>query len=67
VSPAALVRLEEAAGAAAFTSPYWMWNESIRLLALTSYRAAAGAPALRDAAAQQEQWMLKLGALRRAA
>lgn len=64
VSPLALERLERAAGAAAFTSPYWMWNESIRLLALTGYRAAAGAPALREAAAQQERWMLKLGALR---
>jgi len=67
VSPAALDRLERAAGAAAFTSPYWLWNESIRLLALTGYRAAAGAPALREAAAQQERWMLKLGALRMAA
>jgi len=67
VSPAALERLERAAGASAFTSPYWLWNESIRLLALTGYRAAAGAPALRDAAAQQERWMLKLGALRMAA
>jgi len=67
VSPAALERLERAAGAAAFTSPYWLWNESIRLLALTGYRAAAGASALREAAAQQERWMLKLGALRMAA
>ena len=67
VSPAALERLERAAGTAAFTSPYWLWNESIRLLALTGYRAAAGAPALRDAAAQQERWMLRLGALRQAA
>jgi len=67
VSPAALERLERAAGAAAFTSPFWLWNEAIRLLALTGYRAAAGAAALREATAQQEQWMLKLGALRMAA
>ncbi len=67
VSPAALMQLERAAGAAAFTSPYWMWNESIRLLALTGYRAAAGALGLREAAAQQERWMLGLGALQQAA
>ena len=67
VSPAALERLERAAGAAAFTSPFWLWNEAIRLLALTGYRAAAGAAALREATERQARWMLKLGALARAA
>lgn len=67
VSPRALEQLERSVGAAAQTSPYWLWNESIRLLALNAYRAAEGAVALRQAAAQQEQWMLRLGGLRRAA
>lgn len=67
VSPAALEQLEQSLGAAAHTSAYWIWNESIRLLALTGYRAAEGAPSLRQAAAGQEQWMLRLGGLRQAA
>jgi hypothetical protein len=62
-----LERLEREAGAAVFGSPYWVWNEAIRLLALTGYRAAGGAEALRQATAQQERWMLRLGALRQAA
>jgi hypothetical protein len=67
VSPRELLRLEREAGAAAYGSPYWMWNESIRLLALTGYYAAQGAAALRAATEQQERWMLRLGALRQAA
>jgi hypothetical protein len=67
VAPGELERLERDAGAAAFGSPYWVWNEAIRLLALTGYRAAAGAEALLEAAKQQERWMLRLGALRQAA
>lgn len=67
VSPAALVELDRAAGAAAFTSPYWAWNEAIRLLALTGYRAAQRTVAVRDAAADQERWMIGLGTRQRAA
>ena len=67
VSPAALKRLEDEAGAAAFTSPFWIWNEAIRLLALNGYRAGTGAAGVREAATRQEHLMLKLGALRRAA
>jgi hypothetical protein len=67
VSPLELARLEQAVGSAGQTSPYWMWNESIRLLALNGSRAAEGAAPLRDAAAQQEKWMLRLGGLRKAA
>jgi len=67
VSPAALAQLERSLGAAAQTSPYWIWNESIRLLALNGYRAAEGAMGLREAAVRQEQWMLRLGGLRQAA
>jgi hypothetical protein len=64
VSPAALAQLERSLGAAAHTSPYWIWNESIRLLALNGYRAVEGAVDLRTAAVRQEQWMLRLGGLR---
>jgi hypothetical protein len=67
VSPLELAKVEQAVGAAGQTSPYWMWNESIRLLALNGYRAAEGAAPLREAAAQQEKWMLRLGGLRKAA
>jgi hypothetical protein len=67
VSPSSLDRLARDAGAAAFTSPYWAWNEGIRLLALAGYRAGLGATELRDAVRQQEQWMLRLGALSSAA
>jgi hypothetical protein len=67
VSPAALAQLERSLGAAAHTSPYWIWNESIRLLAFNGYQAAVGAMGLRTAAVRQEQLMLRLGGLRQAA
>lgn len=67
VSPAALEQLERTADSAAFKSTYYVWNEAIRLLALTGYRAAQGAGSLERAAKQQETWMLRLGALRAAA
>ena len=67
VSPRALVELERVAGEAAFASPYWIWNESIRLLALTGYRAAAGADAMREALQRQERFMLTIGGLQHAA
>jgi hypothetical protein len=67
VSPESLEQLARDAGSAAFTSPYWTWNEAIRLLALAGYRAGIGATELTDALRQQEQWMLRLGALSSAA
>lgn len=67
VSPTALGELDRHAGAAAFTSPYWIWNESIRLLALTGYRAAEGPEPMREAMRQQERWMLRLGGAPKAA
>jgi hypothetical protein len=67
VSPASLADLERAIGPIAVRSTYLIWNESIRLLALTGYRATESAQALRVASAHQEQWMVKLGGLRRAA
>lgn len=67
VSPAGLAGLERDAGAAAFTSHYWAWNEAIRLMALNGYRAGVGPRELREGVRQQEDWMLRLGALRAAA
>jgi hypothetical protein len=63
VAPQALERLARDAGSTAFTSPYWAWNEAIRLMALNGYRAGLGKGALRTAITTQEQWMLRLGAL----
>jgi hypothetical protein len=63
VSPSALEELGRHAGGSAFTSPYWGWNEAIRLMALNGYRAGLGQSALRAATTTQEQWMLRLGAL----
>lgn len=63
VSPTALEELARQAGATAFTSPYWAWNEAIRLMALNGYRAGLGKAELRTALTTQERWMLRLGAL----
>jgi len=63
VSPQALERLASEAGGTAFTSPYWAWNEAIRLMALNGYRAGLDKSALRTSITTQEQWMLRLGAL----
>jgi hypothetical protein len=67
VSPASLAHLAREAGKSAYTSTYWSWNEAIRLLALTSYRAALSRAELRDAAQQQERWMIQLGTQRHTA
>jgi hypothetical protein len=40
VSPVALVRLKADAGPALMTSPHWLANESLRLIALTGYQFA---------------------------
>ena len=61
VSPDALARLERDAGDAAFTSPYWAWNEAVRLLALTGYGAGVRAGDFARAVAGQESWMVRLG------
>jgi hypothetical protein len=62
VSPESLARLERDAGEAAFTSPYWAWNEAVRLLALTGFRAGVRAGDFGRAVAGQESWMVRLGA-----
>lgn len=67
VSPAALEQLSRDAGDSALTSPFWAWNESVRLLALAGYRAGIGAEELRKAVNDQELWMMRHGASRIAA
>lgn len=66
VSPAALEQLGRDAGSSAFSSTYWTFNEAIRLLALTSYRAGESERKLQEALQQQEAWMLRLGMQRAA-
>jgi hypothetical protein len=60
VSPASLEQLRREASLA---SPYWLWNEAIRLLAMTGYRTGLGAQEARDGIDQQERLMLQLGKL----
>jgi hypothetical protein len=67
VSPVALEQLRQDAGRSAVTSPYWAWNEAIRLLAMTGYQTGLGARAVRDGVELQERLMLQLGSLRMAA
>ena len=66
VSPAALDALERDLGAGGLQSRHWIWDEAIRILALTSYRATRDAASLRQAVLQQDAVMRRLG-LKRAA
>lgn len=61
VSPRALNELEKKAGPALFTSHAWIWNESIRLLALNGYQIGTGIGDMEILYRQQEDWMVKLG------
>jgi hypothetical protein len=61
VSPRELEKLEYIAGPALFTSHAWVWKESIRLLALNSYKIGVGKGNLPGLYKQQEAWMMKLG------
>jgi hypothetical protein len=67
IAPAALERLRRQAGDAALTSSYWVWNEAIRLLAMTGYQTGLGPREAREGIQEQEQLMMRLGALRMAA
>jgi hypothetical protein len=66
VSPAALDALERDVGSGGFHSRHWVWDEAIRLLALTSYRTTRDAASLREGVLQQDTVMRRLG-IRRAA
>jgi hypothetical protein len=60
-SPAALREMERKAGGAAFTSSHWIWNECVRLTALTGLRYATEPEKGPEILKQQEDWMIKLG------
>lgn len=67
VSPAALTRLADDIGPALFTSSHWLWTESLRMLALTGWQLAIRPQDLRTILDRQEQAMLRLGGVTRAA
>ena len=60
VRPGALEQLERDAGGALTTSSYWIRNEALRLLALTSFRSATQPERSAEIAKQYESWMLRL-------
>ena len=62
VRPDALERLARDAGPALFTSPHWLRQEALRLLALSSLRAAIEPDRATEVAHQFEDWMFRLGA-----
>jgi hypothetical protein len=61
VRPDALVALAREAGAALTRSSHWVRAEALRLLALTSFRAATEPDRSAEIARQYEDWMLRLG------
>lgn len=67
VAPAALARLADEIGPALFTSSHWLWTESLRMLALTGWQLAIRPHDLRAILERQEQAMLRLGGVVRAA
>jgi hypothetical protein len=68
VSPKALEELSDRVGPALFTSAHWLWNEPLRILALTGFRISTGdrQNVARDFELQ-EQSMLRLGGALQAA
>lgn len=61
VRPDVLAALAREAGSALFTSPHWLWSESLRLLALSGYRAATEPEHATEVATEFERWMTQLG------
>jgi hypothetical protein len=60
-SPAALREMERTAGGSPFTSSQWIWNECVRLTALTGLRYATEPEKGPDILKLQEDWMTRLG------
>lgn len=60
-SPAALREMERKSHGSAFTSSHWIWNECVRLTALTGLRYATEPEKGREVLKQQEDWMIRLG------
>ena len=67
VSPSALRAMEASAGPSAFTSSHWVWQECLRLTALTGLRYAVDPEQGPQILKQQEDWMIRLGGMTRAA
>jgi hypothetical protein len=67
VSPAALDDLSDRIGPALFTSTHWLWTESLRILALTGLRVVTRPQEAQTHLKLQEQSMLRLGGVLRAA
>lgn len=63
VRPDALRELARAAGPALYASSHWLDKECLRLLALSGYRLATEPEQMREVMKQQEEWVLRLGAL----
>ncbi len=59
VSPPELAALERRIGPVTLASPHWLRTEAIRLLALSSYRAAEGRD--NDVGGGYETWLMQLG------
>ena len=64
VTSAALREMERKAGGAVFSSSHWIWNECIRLTALTGLRYATEPEKGPQVLKQQEDWMIRLGHLK---
>jgi hypothetical protein len=62
VRPDALMALAREAGPALTASSHWVRAEALRLLALTSFRAATEPDRSAEIARHYEDWMLRLGA-----
>jgi hypothetical protein len=60
VRPDALATLARDGGVSLGTSSHWLWSESLRLLALSGYRAATEPDRAPEIAAEFEGWMLRL-------
>jgi hypothetical protein len=60
-SPASLREMERKAAGSVFTSSHWIWNECVRLTALTGLMYATEPERGCEVLKQQEDWMIRLG------
>lgn len=61
VAPSELSALQRRTGPAALASPYWLRKEGLRMLALSSYKVATGHGRRGSAAAEYDEWLVRLG------
>jgi hypothetical protein len=61
IRPDVLADLVRDTGPSLFTSPQLVWDECLRLLAHSGYRAATEPERATELARDFEQWMLRLG------